>query len=413
MNPFLAPRRAVVSWCLYDFANSVYVAVIPATVWSAYYASVIVGGEGGEGALWWGRAVSTMMLFVAVTSPFMGSVADLAGWRKRLLILYTLLSVVATALLATVAPGMILYGFAISVLAGIGLEGSMVFYNSFLPSLAPLRKQGLLSGIGFAVGYAGSFLGLLVVLPLVRAEQYGAAFLTVAVLFGAFSLPAFAWLPADRRTSIGLVQAGLQGFRITWRTARTVWSTPPARRFLAAYFLYADGVNTVIAFSSIFAREVLGFAMSDLILVYLCVQASALVGAALWARPTDTLGPKVVLLATLLQWIVVVVLVVFVQSRTGFFIVAAIAGTGLGAIQSASRAFMARFASPGGEGEIFGFYSLCGKGAAVLGPLVFGEVAAWTDGNLRLAALSTLVFFVLGGVLLLGVRAGGPAESAS
>jgi UMF1 family MFS transporter len=339
-------------------------------------------------------------------------VADLAGWRKRLLILYSSVSVLATALLASVSPGMVVYGFAISIVAGIGLEGSMVFYNSFLPALAPPERQGRLSGLGFAVGYAGSFLGLLAVLPLVRAENYPLAFVVVALLWGGFALPAFLWLPADRARSTGILQAGLMGWRGTLRTARSIWRSRPARRFLVAYFLYADGVNTVIAFSSIFAREMLGFSMTDLILVYLCVQASALLGAAVWARPTDTSGPKKVILVTLLQWIVVVVLVVFVQTRTGFFVVAAIAGTGLGAIQSASRAFMARFAPPGGESEIFGFYSLCGKGAAVLGPLVFGEVAALTDGNLRLAALSTLAFFVLGGLTLATVPAGGPAGTS-
>jgi UMF1 family MFS transporter len=407
MSPFPTSRRAIAAWCLYDFANSVYVAVIPATVWSAYYAGVIVGGDDGTGAQLWGRVVSVTMLFVAVTSPFMGAVADLAGWRKRLLLLYVSVSVLGTALLATVSAGMALYGFVISVVAGIGFEGSMVFYNSFLPMLAPRDQQGRLSGLGFAVGYAGSFIGLLAVLPLVNAGQYAAAFLVVALLYGGFSIPAFVWLPADRRTKLSALQAGKAGLRGTLGTAATSWRTPPTRRVLAAYFLYADGVNTVIAFSSIFARQVLGFAMADLILVYLCVQASALLGAALWARPTDTLGPKPVLLVTVAQWIIVVVLVYYVQSRSMFFLVAAIAGTGLGAIQSASRTFMARLAPPGREGEYFGFYSLCGKGAAVLGPLVFGEVAAITGGNLRLAALSTLAFFVAGGVLLATVPTGG------
>lgn len=413
LNPLALFRRwpnpkAVASWCLYDFANSVYAAVIPATIWAAYYADAIVGGDKGEGALWWGRAVSLTMFFVAITSPFVGAIADLAGWRKRLLIVYTVVSVAGTALLATVSPGMAIYGFILSVLAGIGFEGAIVFYNAYMPELSPADHRGRLSGLGFAIGYAGSFIGLFAALPLVTSGHFGAAFLVVAVLFIAVALPAFIWLPADKPTAHSVASAAQAGWKGTRQTARDIIRIKPLRRFLLAFLLYDDGVNTVIFFSAIFARQVLGFSMTDLIWVYMCVQVSALVGASLWARPTDTKGPRFVVLAMLAQWTVVVTLVYFVTSKMTFFVVAALAGTGLGAIQAASRAFMATLIPAGREGEFFGFYSLCGKSAAVLGPLVFGEVASLTGGNLRLAALSILVFFVAGAAVLLTVRAGGP-----
>ncbi len=395
--------RAVASWCLYDFANSVYVAVIPATVWSAYYATVICGG-GGDGPLWWGRAVSLTMLFVAVTSPFLGAIADLAGWRKRLLITYTVASVIATALLATVGPGMMIYGFILSVIAGIGFEGAMVFYNAYMPALSPPERRGRLSGMGYAIGYAGSFLGLIAVLPLVNAEMYAAAFAVVAVLYFGFALPSLIWLPGQTIVTHGIGAAARNGWRGTKQTARDIWKIKPLRRFLLSFFLYQDGVLTIIFFSSIFARQVLGFDMSDLILVYIVVQVSALIGASVWAKPTDTKGPKFVVLAMIIQWIVIVTLVYFVEEKLTFFVVAALAGTGLGAIQSASRALMATFIPKGREGEFFGFYSLCGKSSSILGPLVFGWIASVTGGDLRLAALSVLVFFVIGGGVLIGVR---------
>jgi UMF1 family MFS transporter len=204
--------------------------------------------------------------------------------------------------------------------------------------------------------------------------------------------------------------ATAQGMRGTRRTLQEILRTPTLRRFLLAYFLYDDGINTIIFFSSIFARQVLGFSMTDLILVYMSVQLSALAGAALWARATDVRGPKFVVLTTLGLWIAVVAMMSLVQTRTQFFVIAALAGSGLGAIQAASRAFMASLIPKGREGEYFGFYSLCGKGAAILGPLVFGEVAAAT-GDLRLAALSILLFFAAGFVALTTVKAGGPATS--
>ena len=375
---------------------------------AAYYAGAIVGGS--EGAQWWGRAVSATMLFVAVTSPFFGAIADMAGWRKRLLIIYTLTSIVGTMLLATVNPGMIIYGFFISVLAGIGFEGAMVFYNSYLNDLVPSDHQGRLSGMGFAVGYFGSFLGLAIAFPLVRSQMYPAVFFTAGVLFLLFAIPALLWLPRDQVVTHSPSQAARSGYQATIRTLREILHTPSLRSFLLAFFLYDDGINTIIAFSAIFAKEVLGFSMTELILVYICVQLSALVGAALWARPTDTKGPKFVVMATLMQWIVVVGLIYFVQSKAMFFVVAALAGTGLGAVQSASRAFMASLIPKGREGEFFGFYSLCGKGAAVLGPLLFGEIAGAT-GDLRLAALSVLAFFVGGAAIVSTIRSGGPTTS--
>lgn len=409
----MTSRRAVVSWCLYDFANSFYAAVIIATVWAAYYANVIVGNELGQGDLWWGRAVSLTMLFVAVTSPIVGSLADFTGLRKKLLLGYTLVSIAGTALLATVSPGMALYGFGLTVLANIGFEGSIVFYNSYLPELAPAERQGRLSGWGFATGYAGSMIGLLGALPLVKAGRYDAAFLFVAACFLVFSLPAFLWLPRDQPPAKSYRAACRDGLRGTWLTLKDIARTPSLRRFMLAYFLYEDGVNTIVYFSSIFAARTLGFAMSDLIVVFIVVQISALAGAYAWAKPTDVLGPKRVILFMLFLWINVVIAAYFVESRLMFFLLAALAGTGLGAIQAASRALMARMIPHGREGEFFGFYSLCGKSASVLGPLVFGMVSAYSGGNQRLGVLSVLPFLIIGGGLLFGVKDRRPDVVAS
>jgi len=419
-------RKAVAGWCLYDFANSIYAAVIPATIWSVYYANRIVGNEAGQGDLWWGRAVSLSMLLVAFTSPPMGALGDFAGARKRLLIAYTVASAGATALLGTVHQGMVLWGFALTVIATVGFEGAMVFYNAYLPEIAPRDHQGRVSAWGFAVGYAGSLLGLVMALPLVRRENFAAAFALCGLGFVIFALPAFFYLPRDQaarsgfgtpvgstgpqKPGLGPVAAMSGGVRESWRTFRDILRRPELRRFLLAYLLYEDGVNTVVYFSSIFAAKTLGFELADLILLYIAVQVSAVAGSLAWARPTDRLGPKRVVQAMLVQWVLVVTGTYFVQTRGQFYLLAVLAGTGLGAIQAASRTFMATLVPHGREGEFFGFYNLCGKSAAVLGPLVFGAVSAATGGNQRVAILSVLFFYVAGGAILRGVKAGGPTH---
>jgi UMF1 family MFS transporter len=243
-------------------------------------------------------------------------------------------------------------------------------------------------------------------MPLVGKDLFGLTFIATGAGFLLFALPPFFLLPPDKPARLSIVEAGVGGLRETWRTFLEILRVPKLRRFLAAYFLYIDGVNTAIYFSSIFAATTLGFPMQKLIVLYAVVQVSALAGAMLWAKPTDRLGPKTVVIVTLAQWTLVVTAVYFVETHAQFFVVAAIAGSGMGAIQAASRSFMARLIPAGREAEFFGFYAFCGKASAILGPLVFGMVSAATGGNQRLALLSVLAFFVAGFLLLYPLKAG-------
>ena len=401
-------RRTVVAWTLYDFANSAFVAVIPATVYSQYYALAVVGNEHGEGDFWWGLAVTTSMIVVALSSPPLGALADHGGLRKRFLFALTYLSVAATALMATVRPGHVLWGWLLAVVGTVGFEGAIVYYNAYLSELAPPERQGRLSGYGFAVGYLGSAVALGAALPFARRDDYSGTFLITAALFGTFAIPAFLFLPADRPVRLSLRQAIGAAFAETRATLRGILAMPALRRFLLAYLFFEDGINTVVYFSSVFAGHTLGFTTPEVIQLYFVVQLAAVVGAWAWARPTDMRGPKFVVMVTLVQWCAVVVAAYFVETKAQFFAVAVVAGTALGAAQAAGRAFMAALIPPGREAELFGFYALCGKTAAILGPLVFGLTSRLTGGNQRIAIVSVGAFFVIGLTLIRGVDAGGP-----
>lgn len=406
-------RRAVAAWTLYDFANSAFVAVIPATVYSKYYALAVVGNARGEGDFWWGLAVTTSMAIVAVISPPLGAVADHAGVRKRFLALLTYASVAATALMATVGPGDVLRGWLLAVAATVGFEAAIVYYNAYLPDLAPPGRRGRLSACGFALGYLGSAVALGAALPFALAGSYRGAFLVTAALFGLFAAPAILWLPPDRPGAQPLGDAMRAGLRRTRTTLRRILASPPLRGFLLAYLLFEDGINTVVYFSSVFAGHTLGFTTPEVIQLYVVVQLSALAGAWAWARPTDTRGPKFVVVCTLVQWCGVVLAAALVETKPQFFLVAVVAGSALGAVQAASRALMVSLIPPGEEAELFGFYALCGKTAAVLGPVVFGVASRITGGNQRVAILAIGLFFVAGLALLARVHAGGPAVAAS
>jgi UMF1 family MFS transporter len=400
-------KKQIISWCLFDFANSSYAAVIVAVIFPVYYANVIVGNNAGAGDLWWGRAISLSMLFIALSSPFLGGIADYARIGKRLLAVYTAMCVSAVSGFSLLSQGDIITGFVLIVIANIGMEGGLVFYNAFLPRIVPSGYQGRVSSWGYSIGYAGSIASLLLVLPLVKSGQYGLAWLVTASFFTIFSLPAFLFLPRDDATNILPLQAGLRGARQAWKTVQELWRRGETRKFLIAYLFYEDGVNTVIVFSSIYAATTLQFGTGELVGLYIVVQVTALIGAVSLATPTDTWGPKKVVILSLFLWTIVVITAFFVVTKLQFWAVACTAGLGLGTVQAGTRAFYAQFVPAGKEAEYFGVYSLVGKTSAVMGPLVFGIVSS-TVGSQRPAILSVSVFFITGLVLLSRVKGGGP-----
>lgn len=410
LSKSLKVNKKVVSWCLFDFAGSGFSANIAAVIFPVYYTSFVVGNAAGQGDMWWGRAISLSMAFVAVSSPFLGGVADYAKIRKKLLLAYTFLCVVAISALYFIGKGMAVEGFILIVLANLGKEGGLVFYNSFLPEISGPGYQGRVSSWGFATGYAGCIISLLLALVLIDKGMLSFVWPMTGLFFVLFSIPAFLFLPPDGTSSLGVPAAAREGFRHTLSTIKKIWSNSDQRKLLVAYLIYADGVNTVIVFSSIFAATTLHFTSRELILVFITVQFTALAGAFLFAKPTDTWGPKKVVLLSLYLWIIVSVAAFFVTTKINFFMIACAAGLGLGTVQAATRAFYARFIPEGEESEYFGVYALTGKTSAIAGPLMFGYVSS-TFGSQRPAVLAVAAFFIIGILIVRTVKGGGPNTS--
>lgn len=403
----LRNSRQIASWCLFDFANSSYSAVISSVVFPVYFVSVIVGNGSGQGDLWWGRAISASMAFVALTSPFIGGIADYSGKRKKFLLLYTLLCVFSVAAFSFLREGMVLGGIILVLAANIGLEGGLVFYNAYLPDITEREYQGRVSGWGYAVGYIGSILSLLIALPLVKNGYYSETWLMVAVFFIVSAMPAFCFLPSDRKTGFSLSTAALKGASYSWSTLKRMFRDKELRKFLISFLIYEDGVVTVIVFSSIFASSTLGFTPMELVVLFIVVQITALSGAFIMAKPIDLWGPKKVVTLSLVLWCLVAVIAYFITVKSHFWIIASIAGLGLGTVQASSRAFFAQFIPEGHESEYFGVYSLVGKSSAIVGPLVFGYLSSVFRSQ-RPAILAVSVFFLTGLILLKYVRGGLP-----
>jgi MFS transporter, UMF1 family len=399
--------QKIFSWCLFDFANSSYSVLIVSAMFPIYYTTIVIGNEQNQGDLWWGRAISLSMAIVAISSPFLGGIADYAKMRKRLLFVYSTLCILSTALLFFVREGMALKGFILIVLANVGVEGGIVFYNAFLKDIASSSHQGRVSGWGFGTGYLGSIIALLLGFLLYNAGYVHFVWPMVAVFFALFSTPAFLFLPGDEKSGTNIVDGAQTGLRSTLVVLKKIIANKPQRRFLIAYLIYEDGVNTAITFSAIFANTTLLFSQKEVLPLYFIIQATALIGAFLMAKPIDYWGPKRVASISLALWILTVTAIYFTQTKMQFMIIASIAGLGLGTIQASSRAFFAQFIPAGNESEYFGVYNLVGKSSAVLGPLLFGFVSSQMRSQ-RPAVLSIAVLFFAGLIIVQTVKGGGP-----
>lgn len=403
-------RSQIFVWSLFDFANTSFSVLIVAVGYSLYFKEIVVGGT-GKGDFFWGLIVSLSMLLTALIAPVLGAASDYGHSRKLYLLGFTLVSVASTSLLYFVGPGMIATGAVLFIIANIGFEGGIVFYDAFLPLLTAKESYGRVSGYGFAMGYVGSLASLLIAIPL-YADGFVAenlhnvrfSFVIAAGMFLIFSLPLFLFLRDREKTVSTRVSYLTAGFARVRETISHLRSYKQVALFLLAFFFYNDGILTVISFASIFAQESLAFSLQEILILFAVVQASAIVGSLVFGFMTDKLGPKKAIIVSLLCWIAVVVGAYVVPSKTIFYAIGVAAGACMGGSQSASRSLMALLTPPDREAEFFGFYDgFCGKASAVIGTFVFGALS-WATGSQRVAVLAVGVFFVLGLSLLHFVR---------
>ena len=408
-------KYKVFSWLLFDFANTSFSVIMVTFVFPLYFKNVICSGEPSGDALW-GFSISLSMLIVALISPVLGAAADYSGKRKRFLFVFTLISVIATALLSLSGPGMAVAAVALFILANIGFEGGLVFYDAYLKEIATDKSVGRVSGYGFAMGYLGAFAILLLTKPLLNkgivlsnAPNVQLSFLAAAVFFGLFAVPIFLVLrdqQKEARPAISFAALG-SSIREVKHTVRHIMSYPDLVRFLLAYFFYNDAILTVIAFSSIYAQNTLGFTTGELIVFFMLVQTTAIAGSIIFGFVTDKIGPKRTIVITLLIWFVVVLAAIFADRKELFFYTGMLAGLSMGSSQAASRSMMARLTPREHVTEFFGFYDgTFGKASAIAGPLMFGLVSAYA-GSQKAALASLLMFFTIGLLLMTRVRSAG------
>ena len=429
----VSTRRERVSWYLYDFGNSAYASVVLLAVYSAYFKNQVVGGA--EGSRLWGLTISVAMVLVAIAAPIMGAIADYSGAKKRFLFFFTALSVLFTGLLFFTQKGTVMLAMLFFLLAEIGYRAAQVFYDALLPEIAAPEETGRIAGTGWAIGSAGGIIILLIILPPILLTNSNllvvrGSLVFTAIFFAVAAIPIFRWLP--ERAQPQQLPPGENYFNIAFRqlreTVRAARGFKEFLKFMLAYLIYNEGVIIALDFAAILGAVLFGIEQTGLIIFFILVQATNVLGAVLFGNLQDRIGGKRALTLSILLMILCIGALYFAQNQVHFFIIGAVVGVAMAGIQSVSRAMVATFSPPGKSGEFFGFFALTGRTSSFVGPAVFGWLAAkltlWSpsqgqsallaeQSGHRLALLSIAAFLLVGWALMALVNEKKAREAAT
>ena len=416
-------KKSVTSWALYDWANSAYATTVMAGFFPIFfkeYFSAASDVTTSTAQLGFANALSSLV--IVLIAPIMGAVADAGGLRKRFLFLFAYLAIVMTAALALVERGNWELAALLYVVGNIGFMGSNIFYDALLPSVAEARTFDRVSGLGFALGYLGGGVLFAVNVWMVQspstfgfdgAEQaVQASFVSVAVWWSLFSLPLLLFVeerrnPLESADALGILR---DGYGRLLKTFKRISRLKGLLLFLAAYWLYIDGVDTIIRMAVDYGLSI-GFDSGNLIIALLIVQFVGFPATLLFARLAEVWDTKKALLLAIGVYLFIVLFATMMREVHHFYMLAALIALVQGGIQALSRSYYAKMIPAAYAAEFFGFYNFLGKFAAILGPLLLAVVALVSESS-RASIASLSIFFVLGALLLIKVDAEKSAEEA-
>lgn len=410
-------RRAVLSWCLFDWANSPYPTIIVTFVFSAYFAKGIVGDE-IEGTVLWSQTIAIAGIVVALAGPLLGAVADQTGRRKPWIAGFSLGCILATAALwfATPDRDSITLALVAVAISTICFEVVTIFYNATLPDMGPANRLGRIGGWGWGAGYIGAIFCLVLCLfgliqnetpPFgldpANAENVRATVIVVALWWVLFGWPYLAFVPDRPATGMGLGSAARAGTTKLWKTLKNLRHDRNTATFLIARMIYVDGLATLFQFGGLYAAGTFGMDFAEIIQFGIAMNVTAGIGAFVFAWLEDRAGAKPTVMIALTGLIIFGAMVLVAPSAQWFWVFGLSLSLFIGPVQSASRGLMAKLSPPDAQAEMFGLYALSGKSTSFLGPLLFGLVTAHFESQ-RAGMATILAFWVIGFALLALVK---------
>lgn len=406
-------RKRVISWALYDWANSAFATTVMAGFFPIFFEKYWSNPNNiNDSTFYLGLSNSAGSLIVAALAPFLGAIADRGSAKKKFLFMFAFLGILMTGGLWMVGQGQWQLAALLYMVGSIGFAGGNVFYDSLLPSVSEKKKVDFVSSLGYSLGYiGGGILFLVNVLMYQYPQWFGIpdgtvavklSFLSVAVWWAIFSIPIFIYVPEpSSEPTIKFGEAITQGWLQLKRTFKEIKQMKIIGTFLLSYWLYMDGVDTIIRMA-VKVGSSMGFEAGDMIIALLMVQFIGFPAALVFNWFASKIGPKNAVLIAIIFYTVGTCFAYFMTTRLHFFLLAGMIGLFQGGIQALSRSLFSRLVPEGKEGEFFGFYNMLGKFAAVIGPILLGTVTLVT-GDVRIGLLSIVALFIAGGLVLLRV----------
>ena len=404
--------KRIIGWCLYDWANSAFATVMLTAVLPPYFlniapATIRVGPFRIPAESLWSYGLGGAAFLIALLMPVLGAMADAGEQRGRWWVRFALIGIGATALTGIVPPSAWSAIIPIFVFGQLGFSGGNVFYNALLTRVTSPESYDRVSAWGFGAGYAGGGIALALVLlwvrlapsvgfPELQAVRHG--FLLTAgwwLGFGLLSFHLTGRLEPPSPPPMSWRHRAREGWTQTLRTLRKLRRYQHAFRFLIAFLIYNDGVQTTIALAAVFGKSVLHLSTAELISVILIVQFIALPGSLGWEWVARRTGTGRAIEALLISWTLLTAAAGFIRSAGAFYLIAAGFALVLGGIQALSRSFFARLIPSEASAEFFGFYSVTARFSAVLGPIWVGVITQWT-GSMRVSIVGLILFYLTG-----------------
>lgn len=403
-------RRRILSWAIYDWANSAYTTTVMAGFFPVFFKQFWAADLSvNESTFWLGLSNAGAGLVIALLAPMLGAMADQGGLKRRMLLGFTAMGVLMTAALFLVGQGQWLLAVFVYAFGAIGFSGANIFYDALIVDVSPRRRLDSVSSLGYALGYIGGGLLFSVnVLMTLHPEWFMLAdssqavrwsFVSVAVWWALFTLPLLFFVHEEKEAKTAhWLQAARNGFGQLLDTFRHLRSLKRVWMFLLAYFLYIDGVNTVARMAIDYGLS-LGFDSSVLVTALLMTQFIAFPAALLMGWLGEHWNTKGVLLACIGVYAAACIWSSTMQEAGDFYWLAAAIGMVIGGIQALSRSMFARMIPQQQSAEFFGFFNMLGKFAAVLGPALMGVTSIYF-GSARLSILIIVLLFAAGAFVL-------------
>ena len=394
-------NRSVFAWCLYDTGHCAFATIVMAVVLPVYYQNVIAGGEWALSS--WGYASSVALALSAVLTPLVGTYIDGRTVKKKYLLAFAALGIAASAALAAAGPGRWFYALACMVTGTVGLSVASVCYDALLSYVAPEGQMDRVSTLGYGIGYLGA--GVLLAIGMVLISRFGekgvkCSFLLVAVWWAAAAVPLSLWVPEPSVS--GTSSAGL---RDTLKTLAQSWNElkqyPEALRFMVSFWLYNDGIGTIIRMAAVFGAG-LGISQNHIVGAMLVTQFVGVPFALIFAHLAEKLGSKRAVMIALFWYTLIALGSMLMTQNWHFWLMAIAVGMVQGGSQAISRSIYASMLPAGRSGHFFGLYNVSSKFAGIIGPALCSTVASLT-GSLRLAVGVIAVSFIGGMLILAGV----------